>query len=235
MMDAMPCDILKLTGTPQTAAGREHRNQMAYRRNDPDRPQRADGKTTYDKLLDSALAIWAEDGIDRVTMNAVAERAGKTRGTVYHHFADREALVASLHTHLDERLTHIFDLTKAETRDDYLLVAGLMVDSPQLMRSYFSRLVNGDPTEDDLIGIARDHYRKLDALGWLRADIEPDHAAMISVSMWLASMLTVDLHEDPAARRAAAHAFARTFQTVMERSIIKSATERAALRNKMPR
>lgn len=199
---------------------------MAYKRNDPDRAKRADGRSTYDKLLDSAVSIWAEDGLDRVTMNAVAERAGKTRGTMYHHFSDRESLISSVENHLDERLTHIFNLTKVETRDDYLLVAGLMVDSPSLIRSYFSRLINRDPKSDNLITVARDHYKSVDALGWLRPDVTPDHAALISIAMWLASMLAVDLYEDASERRAAAHSFARTFQTVMERSILKVAADR---------
>ncbi len=190
------------------------------------RRQRADGRETCAALLDAALAIWSEEGIDNVTMNAVAKRAGKTRGIVYHHFAGRDDLIASLHSHLDDRLSHLFDMSKVPGRNDYLIVAGIMVDSPDLMRSYLQRLLSRDPKQDSLMQTARNHYQTLSKLGWLQPGMNPDHAAVISVSMWLAAMLAVDLKENVAARRAEAIAFAETFRRVMEAGVNKPEAER---------
>jgi AcrR family transcriptional regulator len=48
-----------------------------------------------DALLDAALALVAEDDIDSVSMEAVAERAGVSRPLVYKHFANRNELLAA--------------------------------------------------------------------------------------------------------------------------------------------
>lgn len=190
------------------------------------RRTRADGRETYAALLDAALAIWSEEGIDNVTMNAVAKRAGKSRGIVYHHFSSRDDLVNALHAHLDDRLSHLFDISKVPGRNDYLIVAGIMVDSPDLLRSYLQRLLSRDPKQDSLMQTARNHYQILDQLDWLQPGMNPDHAAVISISMWLASMLAVDLKEDVTQRRAEAIAFAETFQRVMEQGVTKMAKDR---------
>jgi AcrR family transcriptional regulator len=45
------------------------------------------------RLLASALEVLHEDGLEGVTMRAVADRAGVTAPALYWHFADKEALV----------------------------------------------------------------------------------------------------------------------------------------------
>ncbi|MEV6659666.1 TetR/AcrR family transcriptional regulator [Nocardia fluminea] len=52
---------------------------------------RADELTT--RILDAALERFAEDGIRRATMNAIAERAGVGVATVYRRFPQKEQLV----------------------------------------------------------------------------------------------------------------------------------------------
>jgi AcrR family transcriptional regulator len=47
-------------------------------------------------LVDHAAALLAEDGIDAVTMDAVAARAGVSRPLVYKHFANRDELLAAV-------------------------------------------------------------------------------------------------------------------------------------------
>lgn len=199
---------------------------MIEQTNKPERRQRSNGRETYTTLLDAALAIWSEKGLDQVTMQAVSERADRSRGIMYHHFSKREDLISALQLHLDDRLAHLFALSKAPSRNDYLLVAGLMVDSPELIRSFFSRLLAGNVRSDPLMQVARDHYREVEALHWLQPGMDKDHAAVISIAMWLASMLAVELKTDPLERRAEAYRFAATFQQVMESAIIRPQAER---------
>ena len=187
---------------------------------------RANGRETKTNILDAALAIWSEHGMELVTMQAVAERAGRSRGIMYHHFKSREDLIRSVQTHLDERLAHIFDFSKAQSRNDYVLVAGIMVDSPDLIRGFLSRLLVGEVREDPLIKVARKHYIEVEARNWLQPGMDRDHAAMISIAMWLASMLAVDLKTTEQERRAEAFRFADTFRRVMESSVILPEEER---------
>jgi AcrR family transcriptional regulator len=58
---------------------------------------RAEAKEqTREALLFAALELFAETGLDGPSLDAICARAGKTRGALYVHFADREALVVAL-------------------------------------------------------------------------------------------------------------------------------------------
>ena len=54
---------------------------------------RAEAKEqTRRALIAAAMELFREHGIDGSSLDAICERAGKTRGAFYVHFADREAL-----------------------------------------------------------------------------------------------------------------------------------------------
>ena len=61
----------------------------------PGRP--ADGKTiAKDAILADALALLSSEGVDGLTMRALAARVGITPMTIYHHFGDRDGLIREL-------------------------------------------------------------------------------------------------------------------------------------------
>lgn len=184
------------------------------------RAQRANGRETREMLLDAALSIWSEAGLEAVTMNAVGARAGVTRGAVYHHFADRGDLIVAVQSHLDDRLLSLFDEAAARRRDPYLLVAGIAANSPELLRGYLFGLINRDPRTDRLIGAAIAYFRDVQRRGGLHPHANPEHAAVVAVSTWIAAMLAVCLRTTPAERQAEARAFAGTFREIMEGAFI---------------
>jgi len=55
-----------------------------------------DTAATRAALVDAALFTFARDGVDRATLAGIAEAAGVTRGAVYHHFADKDALLGAV-------------------------------------------------------------------------------------------------------------------------------------------
>jgi AcrR family transcriptional regulator len=55
-----------------------------------------DTAATRAALVEAALFTFARDGIDRAPLAGIAEAAGVTRGAVYHHFADKDALLAAV-------------------------------------------------------------------------------------------------------------------------------------------
>jgi len=63
----------------------------------PDRGKTARRSTrnrpTDNELLDAACAVIAEVGVDRTTMDTIAQRADTSRVTLYAHFGSRDALV----------------------------------------------------------------------------------------------------------------------------------------------
>lgn len=66
--------------TPSEPMGRRARNRVAR----------------HDQLMTAAMEIVAEDGIDELTMLAVAERVGCAVGTIYTYFASKSSLIAAL-------------------------------------------------------------------------------------------------------------------------------------------
>src|SRR5215831_12917411 len=70
----------------------------------------------------AAAAILARDGLERLTMRAVAEQAGVSLGAVYTHFPSKEALFATLYAErLDQLATDLErDCAKATTTEEVL-------------------------------------------------------------------------------------------------------------------
>lgn len=64
------------------------------------RAERADAARNRRRILDTAARLFAEHGVDGVSLDAVAAEAGVGKGTVFRRFGDKAGLAAAL---LDER------------------------------------------------------------------------------------------------------------------------------------
>jgi AcrR family transcriptional regulator len=62
--------------------------------------ERADAARNRKRVLDAAAALFAQHGVDGVTMDDVVAAAGVGKGTLYRRFGDKSGLAAAL---LDER------------------------------------------------------------------------------------------------------------------------------------
>lgn len=60
---------------------------------------------THSALMEATHKTLAAEGYEGLTMRAVADRAGKSRGLLHYHFDDKEDLVHSLLNHLLGRMT----------------------------------------------------------------------------------------------------------------------------------
>ncbi|MEV5326800.1 TetR/AcrR family transcriptional regulator [Nonomuraea sp. NPDC052634] len=66
-----------------------------------------------DRLLDAAADVLLSQGAESLTLEAVAKRAGVSKGGLFYHFPTKQALVAAM----VERLTKSFDDTLARAGD----------------------------------------------------------------------------------------------------------------------
>jgi AcrR family transcriptional regulator len=83
-------------------------------------PQNVRSRSTRDALLSAARQIIEEDGYDKLTMAAVADRAGVTRRAVYLHFTSRAELVSALYEYLGEAEGLRVSLARVWTSPDAL-------------------------------------------------------------------------------------------------------------------
>jgi len=66
---------------------------------------------TRDALVSAALALFAEEGLDAPSLDAICDRAGFTRGAFYVHFADRDELLVAVMEKVGEAfLQSVFSL-----------------------------------------------------------------------------------------------------------------------------
>lgn len=63
-------------------------------------PERADAARNRLKILEAAARLFAQHGVEHVSMDMVAEAAGVGKGTIFRRFGDRGSLARAL---LDER------------------------------------------------------------------------------------------------------------------------------------
>jgi AcrR family transcriptional regulator len=97
------------------------------------KPQQDRSRKTYERLLDVTGQLLEEVGVDRVSTNLVAERAGVSPPTVYHYFADKYALFRALGERLmaaqNALVTVNFHQPEAE-------IAATLLDHVRLTRNF---------------------------------------------------------------------------------------------------
>jgi AcrR family transcriptional regulator len=62
------------------------------------------GRRTRERILDSAVRLFAERGFERTTMRDIAAEARCSLGLAYHYFASKEAIVLGLYARLSSEL-----------------------------------------------------------------------------------------------------------------------------------
>jgi AcrR family transcriptional regulator len=179
------------------------------------RRTRVNGDSTRGALLSAAIAIWAERGMGAVTMHGVGERAGRTRGTVYHHFADRDELLRATKQHLEASLQDLFSDDREALGDPIDVVSGLVAESPEMMRSMFRDMLDLGVRENPLVSRAVRYFQTLNRHGIVRDGVDPRDAALTVLSLWFGALLTVSLAVGPRARRESAQRYKRLFREVV--------------------
>lgn len=99
----------------------------AVRRKDPARIRAA--------LLDAAVTVIVEQGLAKLTVDAVARAAGVTKGGLFHHFASKDELIHGVIA---------AQLQKGEEQ-----IAALMADDPEPHGRFTRAYLNGVCGKDD--------------------------------------------------------------------------------------
>lgn len=203
------------------------------------------GTTTKDRIIAAASKLFHDEGIRTVSMDAVAEKTGVTKRTLYYHFRSKDDLIAA---HLEAR------------------------DQPNLtlFQKWFAK-TDGDVAEKikgifDELGRSAKHP-KWKGCGFLRTSVElvnlPGHPAIVAgrrhkkrVEEWLSSVLVefvtfeqahltarqiillldgafsvVLLHRDPSYMLSAGDAAAVLVRSAIDRSASRVANNENHVRN----
>jgi AcrR family transcriptional regulator len=112
------------------------------------------GRATRDQLVDVATRLFAERGFDGTSIEAVLEQAGVSRGSLYHHFASKEALFEAVFSAVEERIGNDVVLAAVDAGDP---IGGLRAGCLEWMR------LAGDPVVQRVVIIDAPAV-----LGWAR-------------------------------------------------------------------
>lgn len=74
-----------------------------------------------EQILASALTLFVEKGISDTSTASIAKGAGVATGTLFHHFANKQAIVDGLYRHLKEQIAS--QMTSAESELEMLAKA----------------------------------------------------------------------------------------------------------------
>lgn len=170
------------------------------------RSRKADSR---EELLDAALQIIAERGIDALRIEDVCEKVGVTKGSLYWHFQDRQGLIRAAILEqlrrIAERQLQIVDraVDAPISRDEYLLtVAGALANpfdatevESRWQRWELLATARRDPEVHELMKeIQRNHQLYLTGMatkaqqrGILRGDVDPAAVAAAITAIALGS------------------------------------------------
>jgi AcrR family transcriptional regulator len=146
------------------------------------RPLRADAQRNRDRLLEVAAQAFSQEGPE-VTLDAIAKKAGVGIGTLYRHFATREALVDAAYRNELARLCDAADDLLQDTDPDKAMRIWMdrFVDYMTTKRGMADALraliaSGGDPFGQSRVRLTEAITKLLQAgaaAGLIRSDIEP--------------------------------------------------------------
>ena len=146
---------------------------------------------TRARALETTLELAAESGLHACTFEAVSERSGIARSTLYRHWSNQSELVTDALVSQDHEGEHVIHDT-GNLRDDMLIqMLGLRRElESSTWGAMVPQLVAAASTDPDLSDILRkgsDHYLSIDAeiieraqeRGEVATDIDATHAALL--------------------------------------------------------
>lgn len=127
---------------------------------------------THSEIIETAVRLISEGGVEALSMAAVSRALGINRTTAYYHFANREALLDAVRVWSAEQIAKAFNPTAPQhERIDY--ITRFVLQNPDLMKLWIDEFVS--------TGDIRDRYPFWDALvSGIRARLEahsPDDGA----------------------------------------------------------
>jgi AcrR family transcriptional regulator len=110
---------------------------------------------THQELIETSVRLISENGVEALSVSALARALGVNRTTVYYHFETREALIAAVKAWSSEQLARAFQPTAPQPeRIDH--ITRFVLENPELIKLWI---------EDFLApGDIRDRYPHWDAL-----------------------------------------------------------------------
>jgi AcrR family transcriptional regulator len=150
------------------------------------------------RLFSAAIELIAEQGYSATTVEAIAERAGVAKGTVFYNFGSKEALFAALLEHSIGRLSEALAEAAAEGARPLERLDAVVLGQLRFFEQYgpFARVLMAEmwrtawqdavtQLREQALGVYARVLREAVAAGELRADLDVETAATAVFGMVL--------------------------------------------------
>jgi AcrR family transcriptional regulator len=121
-------------------------------------------------LIDSAARLAIECGLQAVTVQAVADAAGVTKGGLFHHFPNKDKLIDAVLKDQLDKFDAVIEATLAQDDDSYGCFTRAYVIANLSMAEYAPAL------ESTCIALLTDPVARRHWADWLRARLKRHHA-----------------------------------------------------------
>jgi AcrR family transcriptional regulator len=168
------------------------------------RPMRADARRNYDRLVDAARKVFADQG-GGASMEAIAKQAGVGVGTLYRHFPRRIDVVEAVYRDDVDQLVGSAERGLSELDPWAALEAWLRayVDYGRAKRTFLNELHEAFEKNPDLKPASRDRIwaacnqvlSQAQQAGQARSDIDGQDLMQLVSPMCMNSTLTVEQGE----------------------------------------
>ncbi len=168
------------------------------------RPMRADARRNYERLLDAARKVFADQG-GGASMEAIAKQAGVGAGTLYRHFPKRIDVVEAVYRDDVDVLVGSAEHGLADL-DAWTALAGWLrayVDYARAKRTFLNELHEAFEKNPDLKSVSRDRIAgacdrvllRAQEAGVARTDIDGADLMQLVSQMCTSPTLTPDQGE----------------------------------------
>ena len=142
--------------------------------------------TTTGRLVVAALELFGAEGFSSVGVGRIAEAAGVTTGSLYHHFGSKAGLYQLVRTDVEQRVLDRLEGAAAarSVGSTAELAPVLLIGFDYLVRSGFTRLL-GEPAPEPSDGSDRDDPIEL-LIG--RLVPSPDPTGALIAAAWRAAL-----------------------------------------------
>ncbi len=105
------------------------------------KPRQARAKRTYDGILNAAAELLVEVGVERISTNLIAERAGITVPALYRYFPNKYSVLNALGASLMDRQNEVFQLWLDDT-DESTTVESVLDDLYRVLKETYDVTLN---------------------------------------------------------------------------------------------
>lgn len=102
---------------------------------------------THQQLIEAAVGLIAEKGVDSLSVAAVARTVGINRTTVYYHFENRDALLAAVKRWSAEQLAKGLSLA-APQQERMDFITRFVLENPELIKLWIDDFISPGDIRD---------------------------------------------------------------------------------------